>query len=520
LKIEQIPQEDHQVKLVVEFESTQFEEYKQRAARQLARRVKIPGFRPGKAPYPIIVRNVGEPAIVDEAIELLIDDQYPKVIEESGVNPYGPGSLDKIESLDPLKLEFLVPLQATIELGDYQSVRVPYEPQPVPETEIDEMLVRLRDQNAVSEPVDRPAQEGDSVYIRLSGTRQSADGETAPLISETTVPVIIEPADKDASNEWPYPGFSRELIGLSKGEGKTIQYTYPEDSTYENLRGVKAEFTLQVEEVKSHVLPELNDDFARTVSEFNTLEELREEIRQDLAEMQLRNYHAEYDDKVLEEVAKISTIKYPARMLEHEIDDIISRLKDRLAQQRMDFDLYLKSRGIDEAALREEYKPVALTRLQKSLALIELSMKENIEVKPEELQDEAIKAIDQLNRSLPAAEARKLNQRKVFSGLVGDIMADMIARRTTERLREIASGGAYHSTPAGPVPEGTAEEEHAPAPVEAVADEMAVETATETLAETPAAPIESAASAETTASEPVAEPPKKSKKRSKSKVEE
>ncbi len=550
MKIEQIPQEDHQVKLVVEFEPAQFEDFKQRAARQLARRVKIPGFRPGKAPYPIILRNIGEPAIVDEAIDLLIKELYPQVIEESGIQPYGPGSLENIASLDPLKLEFIVPLRATVELGDYQSLRLPYEPKPVPDNEVDDVLARLQDQNALSEPVERPAQEGDNVYIRLKGTRQSAEGETSPLVNETTVPVIIEAESKDTSNEWPFPGFSRQLIGLSKGEEKTIQYTYPEDSSYENLKGVQAEFHLQVEEVKSHVLPEWNDDFAKTVSEYNTLDELRDAIRKDLEEMQLRDYHSEYDDKALEEVAKISTIEFPSRMLEHEIDDIIERLKERLAQQRMDFDLYLKSRNIDETALREEYKPVAITRLQKSLSLIELSSKEDIHIHPEELQEETVKTMDQLNRNLSAAEARKLNQKEVVSGLVGNIMADMMARQTTERLREIASGGAFHRTTTEELVESAAEPAAEATPESAVANvENPVEAAAESAApepsvETPkkgkkrskpqveAAPepaathepavdtIEPAASSEAADPEPVVEAPKKSKKRSKPQVEE
>jgi trigger factor len=421
-----------------------------------------------------------------------------------------------------LKLEFTVPLRATITLGDYQSLRLPYEPKPVPESEVDNVLARLQEQNALSEPVDRPAQEGDNVYIRLSGARQSAEGETSPLVNETTVPVIIEPETKDTSSEWPYPGFSRQLIGLSKGDEKTLQYTYPEDSSYENLKGVQTEFHLQVKEVKSHVLPELNADFAKTVSEFNTLDELRDAIRKDLEEMALQNYHSEYDDKALEEVAKLSTIEFPSKMLEHEIDDIIERLKERLSQQRMDIDLYLKSRDIDEAALREEYKPVAITRLQKSLSLIELSSKEAIQIEPDELQEETVKTMDQLNRSLSAAEARKLNQKEVVSNLVGNIMADMMARRTTERLREIASGGAYPRTPA----EGTADSVAEPAAETPKKSKKRAKPKVEAAPEPAAAPqpavdtIEPAASSEAAVPEPLVETPKKGKKRSKPKVEE
>ena len=171
MKIDKQFQEDHQVKITVEVEPEQMESMKRRSARKIARRVKIPGFRPGKAPYAVIVRQVGEAAIIEDALELLVNDIYPKVIEEADINPYGPGSLENVGSLDPPTLEFVVPLEAEVVLGDYRSLRRPYEPEPVKDEDIQDVLDNIRERQAVIEPVERAAEEGDLVTVRISAKR-------------------------------------------------------------------------------------------------------------------------------------------------------------------------------------------------------------------------------------------------------------------------------------------------------------------------------------------------------------
>ncbi len=143
MKIDTQPLEDHQIKLTVEVEPKPFEESKQRAARKLARQAKIPGFRPGKAPYPVIVRHIGEPAIVEEAIEILVNDIYPEAIKEANIEAYGPGYLEQIVSIDPPTFEFIVPLRAEVVLGDYHSVRLPYDQTDIPPEQVDEVVKNL-----------------------------------------------------------------------------------------------------------------------------------------------------------------------------------------------------------------------------------------------------------------------------------------------------------------------------------------------------------------------------------------
>ncbi|MCK4898867.1 MAG: trigger factor family protein, partial [Anaerolineales bacterium] len=196
MNIDSVPLEDHQVKITVEVDPDSFESSKRRAARKLSKRAKIPGFRPGKAPYPVIVRHIGESVILEEAVEITIDEIYPKVIEEAEIEPYGPGTLEGIPEMDPPTFEFIVPLRATVELGDYQSIRFPYELEDITDNDVDDVINNLREQQAVIEPVERSAQEGDLVTVRVNALRtQIEEDEDPKLIDNRSIPIVIEAED-------------------------------------------------------------------------------------------------------------------------------------------------------------------------------------------------------------------------------------------------------------------------------------------------------------------------------------
>ncbi len=456
MKIETQPLEDHQVKLIVEVETEKLSEAKVRAARQLAKRVKIPGFRPGKAPYQVVVRQIGDDAILEEAMELLIEDIYPKVIEEADIHPYGPGKLEKIVSKDPPTFEFVIPLEAKVILGDFRSIRRPYEIKDIPEQDVDHVLDDLRERQAVIEPVERPAQEGDLVDVRLSASRtQPIIGEDSVLIRERSTPIVITPEvsandESDANREWPYPGFSSHLIGLSINDEKTLTHTFADDSEFETLKGIEAEFHFTVENVKSRTLPELNDEFASSVGEFSNVDALRMEIRSDLERQAKEAYDNEYEEEILKEVIEQSEIKYPPQMLEREIDSVIDNLKNRLENQKLELDLYLKSRQIDMDGLRAEAHPVAESRLKRSLVLLEVANAEKLEVNQEELQNETMRTMDTLYRNLPEKDARRLNDRQVFNNVIENVMADMVIKHAMERLRDISNGKLQETSVAEP----------------------------------------------------------------------
>ncbi len=483
MKIDTTALENHQVKLTVEVEPDTLEAAKHRAARQVAKKTKIPGFRPGKAPYPVIVRQVGEAAILEEAIDILVQDVYPKAIDEAGIHPYGPGKLENVASMEPPKFEFVVPLEAEVELGDFHSIRRPYEPQPVSEKQVDEVVEDLRDRQAILEPVVRPAQEGDVVYLRISGRRVDPDeGEDANLVSERSIPILITPTetkteeeDEETTDEWPFPGFSRNLIGLSVGDEKTVNHQFSEDSSYEALRGKEAVFQFTVEDIKSRTLPELNDDFAMTVGDFENVDGLRTEIRKELEQRAEEEYNEAYDEAILQEAVNQSSIKYPPEMLEREIDYVIDNLVSRLEQQKVDLDLYLKSRQMEMSELREEGRPVAEKRLRQMLVLSKIASVEGLEVEEGELQNETMRTVDSLYRSMPKKEARKLNQPRVLNNLVGNIMADLLTQKAMKHLRDSSRGvleeEAEEPTPTETEPTAEAQTEASEAPVTEVANE-------------------------------------------------
>jgi trigger factor len=442
LNIEQKPLENHQIKLTVQVDPSKLEEAKHRAARQISQQKKIPGFRPGKAPYPIVLRTIGEEAILDEALDILVKDIYPKAIEESKIKPYGPGSLENMPKLDPPTFEFIVPLEPEVTLGDYKKIRIPYKLKAITKKDINKVLEDLRERQVVLEPSDQPAKEGDQVYIKLSIDRiNPAEGEIPSLVSDRRMPVVITTAKTENKAEWPYPGFAQTLVSLSKGEEKLYRHTYPNDSEFKDLRGKETEIKVEVEEIKKRILPEVNDEFAQSVGEqYDNLDALTVDIRTSLEKQASDEYNDGYNDKIMKEILKDTTVKYPPQMLEREIDMYIHQLEDRLAQQKLDMDTYLKMRKIDTVALRDETKPLAEERLKRTLVLLEVSKAENIKVENTELESESMRTLDELGRMMAPDKAKKTLTNEFVRGMIGNIGADLLVQHTWSYLQSVARG--------------------------------------------------------------------------------
>jgi trigger factor len=442
LNIEQQALENHQVKLIVQIEPARLEEAKQRAARHISQRKKIPGFRPGKAPYQIVLRTIGEEAILDEALDILVKDIYPKVIEESKVKPYGPGSLKNMPKLDPPTFEFVIPLEPEVVLGDYLKIRIPYKLKSITKKDIHKVLDDLRERQVILEPSDQPAQENDQVYIKLSIKRSHpAEGEIPSLVNDRRMPVVITSEKNENKTEWPFPGFSRHLLGMSKGEEKTFNYIYPENSDFKELRGKETEVHVDVEEIKKRVLPELSDEFAQSVGDqYENLDALITDIRKSLEKQAKDDYDSKYNDKIMQEMLKDTVVKYPPQMLEREIDIYLQQMQNRLAEQKLDIDTYLKMRKMDAAALRAETKPVAEERLKRTLVLLEVSKKENIHVENSELEAESMRTLDELGRMMPPDKAKKTLTNEFVRGMIGNVGADLLVQHTWEYLQSVARG--------------------------------------------------------------------------------
>ena len=449
MKIETQHLDDHQVKLTVEVEPDSVDTAKRKAARHIAQRTKIPGFRPGKAPYQVVLRQYGEAAIIEDAIEHLIDEIYPLVIEEVGIKPYGPGKLENVSSMEPMVLEFIVPLQAEVTLGDYSNIRVPYAPPETSQEAIEELLGELRERQAVLEPVERPAQSGDVVSVYIRGERVNPEEGQNPVITEE-MPASMLVQDETVPlnpNEWPYPGFSVNLMGVSTGDEITVEQILPDDLEFKDLQGVSARFFVRVEDIKSRTLPELDDDFAQMVSDKDTMEALLTDIRGMLDFQGKQDYLDEYDSQVLDAAIEITGYKYPPQLIENEIDQFIENFKRRLKAEEMDFDLYLKARNTDLNGLREEVRPDAEKRARRSLMLFEIARVEDFQVNRGELQKRTSQTINQMTRNLSKKDASKFYDSGVFQNVVSNIMADMLSVRAVEYLRAIASDGAYIPPP-------------------------------------------------------------------------
>lgn len=482
MKIETNILETHEAKLTVSVEPENFEESKKRAARQLAKKYKIPGFRPGKAPYTVVQKHLGDGAITEQAISILIDEVYPEAIKEANIQPYGPGSIEEMPSLDPPTFEFLIPLSPDVTLPDYRAIRIDFTQKQVEDQDVEQVIQNLRESQAAIAAVTRPIEESDMVYIVLSGERKGeTDPEKKVLLEERRYPVIIEKEDNQEETEYPFPGFSRKLIGLKPGDQKKLQHKFSDDYEFEDLRGVTGIYQVKIEEVKGRSLPEVNDEFAKSVGNYENLEALHQEIQQSLAEQFETDQINQYNDQIIDQLVEQATIKYPPQMLEDEINDFIHDLEHQLSHQGITIDIYLKSRGIEMESLRKEVKDNAEARMKRGLILMEVSRSESISVPPQKIEERVSQTLTDVASYYSDEEAKRLSTGDNLQHLVNRIATDEIINRTMERLRDIAMGKEILEEVPTETGENTEiQESEEPHEIEAIAAEAVAETSDQT----------------------------------------
>lgn len=444
MKIEKQLLDDHQMELTVEVEADRMDANKRRAARQIAKRGKIPGFRPGKAPYDVIVRHYGEAVIVERAMDLLVDEIYPKVLEDAEIQPAAAGSLEKIEELDPPKLIFRVPLAPEIDLGDYRSLRLPYKYSAPGKKELDEALKELQQMYATTESVERPVEVGDYVLVDVMGERAKPKEEEdrAAALSRNGYALVVRKDEND--EEWPYPGFSKELVGMAAGDTKTVKHKFPKDDPDESLQGETVNFEVTMKTVRSMTLPELDDELAKTTGQYETLDELKGALKNDLETRAKDEYDDEYYVELIDKIKAGATIKYPPQVVEHEAEHVLDDLRQRLAQQSLDLDTYFKMRQTtQEQFLEEEAKPVAIKRLERSLILDQLAREEKIKVDEDSLQNEFGQTLTELQYqglNLGQVKGGRRGQQQVAEAIAMESANRLMTRRILERIKAIATG--------------------------------------------------------------------------------
>lgn len=439
MKIDKQDLAERRVQLTVEVPADRLESALHSAARRIGTRTRIPGFRPGKAPYKMIVQKVGEEAVFDEALDELGQEVYRQALDEAEVEPYAPGSLDEVVSRDPLTLRYTIPLEPEVQLGDYHAIRIPVQEPQVADEAVDQMVEELRQRHAVMETVQRAADMTDVVVVDVVGQLTSEDeGASGKLLEEKGVPVLV--AD---TTDWPIPGIAGHLLGIVAGEEKQIDYTFPEDYTNESLRGKAARFLVHAVEVKSRMLPELNDDLARQLGEFSDLMDLKLKVRKSLLEEAARTGDRDYANRAVEALVAGATYQYPPIMVEQEQKAMLRDLDRRLQAQRLSLADYLKIEKKTEDDVKKELEPQAVERVKRSLALGKL-------VELEELHIEDSEVSAELERVVAPWDSQAKDVRKAIDNPVGrrSIAMDLLTDKAVQRLVAIARGEA--GTPTAP----------------------------------------------------------------------
>lgn len=452
MNIDKQYQEDHSVKLIVDVDQEKMNTYKRRAATKISSRSKVPGFRPGKAPYEIVVRTFGDAAITEQAVDLFIDAEYSNILKEADVNPGASGTLESIDNVEPPKFTFRVPLAPEVDLGDYHAIRMSYDWQAPEQKDVDAALEELRQMYATTENVDRPIEEGDYILVDVSS-------ETTEL-NRTGFASFVRSEDRD--NEWPFSGFAKQLIGLKAGESKAVQHTFPEDWEVEELKGKSVEISATVKTVRGVTLPDIDDEFARMTGAGETVDALKEAIKKDVEKRSQDAYDDTYFVELIEKIKEVATIKYHEHTLEHEGEHVLSNLSDRLAQQSMDLDTYFKVRETTrEKFIEEEVKPVAKKRLERSLILDEIVRKEKLQLDNEALDAEYNTTINNLatqGMNFSKIPGGRKGQKQLSEVIAMESASRVMTRKALDMLKAIAIG-EYK-----PVEEAKAEEsEIAPA---------------------------------------------------------
>ena len=442
MKLNIEPRDDHQAKIVAEFEPSDLDKYKVRAARRIASKGKIPGFRPGKAPYDVIARIYGEPAIEEDAIELMMEAVYPEILTEAKIEPAAPGTLEDVDKGDPLKFTFVVPLEPTVDLGNFREIRKKYSPKSVTGKQVDEFIQRLRRTYATAEPVERPAESGDLVYLKVDATLLKPTGDEKPeLLKDSPLQLVIGENDSE-ENDYPYPGFGDTVVGMAVDETKKFKYTYPKDSKFEKLRSKAVEFNVLLQNVKKLTLPEMNDEFAKMFGEDQTFDQLKEAVKEQLTARQTSEYDEIYFEELITELARVASVKYPPQVLEHEMEHVVENVTHDLSHQNMELDVYLKTLNKEKDAwMEEEVKPAAIKNLTKALIMQELAKVEAIKIGNEEMQTEVTGMLTQMQQSADAkALDKQLKDKKYVNALTMEAASRVMNRKVFERIRDIATG--------------------------------------------------------------------------------
>jgi trigger factor len=351
------------------------------ATRALSRRTRVAGFRPGKAPRPVLERVLGPGAVLDEAVDRLVQNSYRDALIEQAILPLTNADVEIVQAEEgkPLIFKATVQVRPDVTLGDYKNFNFRPEIETIDDSKVDKVIEELRDQNATLSPVEeRGAQKGDYAVIKYEGTRDSTpfEGGTAERM-----PLIV-------GEDRLIPGFEDNLVGLKVGDTKGFDISFPDDYGEESLAGKEAHFEVELRELREKILPDEDDDFARSMGDFEDLSTLRREVKARLERNALDKARHQFSDRIIEYAIANATLDLPDVLIDQEVEVMHDEFRSSLARQGITEEAYLKVTGKTDADLHTDFRPDAEKRVKVLLVLSKVAEAEGVTVTDAEIQEE------------------------------------------------------------------------------------------------------------------------------------
>ena len=413
--------ENQQVTLTIEVEAAEVNKAVDQACKRLANRVSIPGFRKGKAPRMIVERHVGKDAVLQEAFDIVAPKALSKAFDEQKIDPVTRPSVD-IETLEEgkdLVFKATVTPRPEVKLGDYKGLNVPKNEVSITDEDVEKQLKTFQDRQGklVDAPEGAEVKDGDFTTLDFKGF---VDGEAFDGGEGKDYPLQI------GSNSF-IPGFEDQLVGAKIGEERDVNVKFPEEYHAKELAGKDATFKCTIRSIKTKELPAIDDALAKKVSKFETLDELKADIRKNLEENAERTAENDQKSAAIEMATNNITVDIPAVMIDNRVTAMIQEMAMRLEQQGMKLEQYLQYAGTDIAKLREQYRETAEKNVKTDLMLEEVAKAEDIKVEAKDL-DEEVAAMAAAYGATPQQVQKIIKEQ----GRIGDLAASVLRKKTAQ----------------------------------------------------------------------------------------
>ena len=416
MNVKSVEKENGKAKVVVEIDKAEFEQALNKAYAKCRKDIMLPGFRKGKAPRKMVESMYGATVFYEDAVNEIFPEIYTTAIVDQQLKAVGSPSVSNMDTPDEggVVLTIETELYPEVTLGQYKGIEVPKREVKVEESEVDAELSRMAERNARIETVDRAAQMGDTVVIDFEGFEggKPFQGGKAEDYSLTL-----------GSGSF-IPGFEEALVGAVAGEERDVNVTFPENYAKE-LAGKPAVFKCKVHEVKESIKPELDDEFAKDVSEFDTLDALKNDIRARFTKSREEQNERAFESSAVQLAAANMTCNVPACMIDEQVDHQIEQFAYQLQSQGMKMEDYTKMIGGDLSSLRQSMRPMAEQTVRSDILLSEIARAENLEVTDEEVEEELKKLAEQYQMELDKVKAA-VDTAAVKSDLMGKKAAKII----------------------------------------------------------------------------------------------